>query len=57
MLFPHSKDLGARIVREHAQAFDLEVERRLVRKIDLIQTPFMWIGYGRLQDLSNREGC
>jgi hypothetical protein len=40
------KDVAASIVPEYAQAWDAAVERRVVRKIDRILMPFMWIGYG-----------
>lgn len=31
---------------EYAQPWDKEVERRVVRKIDLALIPLMWVGYG-----------
>ena len=34
------------MVSEYAQSWDDAVERRVVRKIDLILMPFMWFGYG-----------
>ncbi len=40
------KDLAATIVPEEAQAFDIEIEQRVLRKIDLWLIPWMWIGYG-----------
>jgi MFS family permease len=40
------KDIAASVVPEFAQPWDKQVERRLVRKIDLIIIPFMWFGYG-----------
>lgn len=41
-----AKDVAASIVPEYAQSWDPVVERRVVRKIDMILMPFMWIGYG-----------
>ncbi|KAK5208725.1 hypothetical protein LTR99_001243 [Exophiala xenobiotica] len=43
---PGEKDIAASVVPEFAQPWDKQVERRLVRKIDLIIIPFMWFGYG-----------
>lgn len=40
------KDIAATIVSEHAQSVDPQVERRVLRKIDLLLIPWMWIGYG-----------
>lgn len=40
------KDLAAAIVPDHAQDIDSRVERRVLRKIDLVLIPWMWIGYG-----------
>ena len=40
------RDLAAAIVPEHAQDFDVDAERRVIRKIDLFLIPWMWIGYG-----------
>lgn len=40
------KDLGAAIVPDYAQDIDSRVERRVLRKIDLVLIPWMWIGYG-----------
>lgn len=40
------KDVAASIVPEYAQPWDPAVEKRVVRKIDTILMPFMWIGYG-----------
>lgn len=40
------KDVAAAIVPEHAEDVDPAVEARVVRKIDLILLPLMWIGYG-----------
>lgn len=40
------KDIAARIVPERAQSMDPNVERRVLRKIDLFLIPLMWIGYG-----------
>lgn len=40
------KDLAAAIVPDHAQEIDSRVERRVLRKIDLVLIPWMWIGYG-----------
>ena len=40
------KDLAAAIVPDHAQAYDQDVEHRVLRKIDLWLIPWMWIGYG-----------
>ncbi|KAL8801890.1 MAG: hypothetical protein Q9182_004179 [Xanthomendoza sp. 2 TL-2023] len=40
------KDAAAAIVPDHALQLDKEVERRVVRKIDLFLIPLMWIGYG-----------
>ena len=39
-------DLAAAIVPEHAQQLDPDIERRVLRKIDLYLIPFMWMGYG-----------
>jgi hypothetical protein len=38
------KDLAFAIVGEHAQPIDPEVERRVVRKIDLFLIPSMLVG-------------
>lgn len=38
--------MAASVVPEYAQSWDQAVEKRVVRKIDLILMPFMWIGYG-----------
>ncbi len=43
---PAEKDVASSIVPEYAQSWDPAVEKRLVRKIDMILMPFMWIGYG-----------
>ncbi len=40
------KDIAATIVSEHAQSVDPNVERRVLRKIDLFLIPWMWMGYG-----------
>lgn len=40
------KDIAATIVSEHAQFLDPNVERRVLRKIDLFLIPLMWVGYG-----------
>lgn len=40
---------------EYAQGYDPGVERRLVRKIDLILISFMWIGYGGIPCLAKVE--
>ena len=40
------KDIAASVVPEYAQPWNKQVERRVVRKIDLILIPIMWIGYG-----------
>lgn len=40
------KDLAASVVPEYAQSWDKEVERRVVRKIDLALIPLMFFGYG-----------
>lgn len=40
------KDLGAAIVPDHAQAIDVQTERRVLRKIDTCLIPWMWLGYG-----------
>jgi len=40
------KDIAASVVPEYAQPWDKEIERRVVRKIDLMVIPLMWIGYG-----------
>ena len=40
------KDIAATIVSEHAQSIDPDVDRRVLRKIDLYLIPLMWIGYG-----------
>ena len=40
------KDIAASVVPEYAQPWDKQVERRVVRKIDLTLIPLMWIGYG-----------
>ena len=40
------KDLAAAIVPDHAQDVDSRVEKRVLRKIDLVLIPWMWIGYG-----------
>ncbi len=40
------KDIAASLVPEYAQPWDREVERRVVRKIDLALLPLMWVGYG-----------
>lgn len=34
------------MVPEYAQPWDKEIERRVVRKIDLALLPLMWVGYG-----------
>lgn len=39
------KDVAATIVPDHAQSWDKNVERRLVRKTDFILIPLMWFGY------------
>ncbi|KZF21625.1 MFS general substrate transporter [Xylona heveae TC161] len=43
---PGSKDVATLVVPEYAQSWDRAVERRVVRKIDMLLLPFMWIGYG-----------
>ncbi|EHY53693.1 hypothetical protein HRR80_002293 [Exophiala dermatitidis] len=43
---PSDKDLAASVVPEYAQSWDKEVERRVVRKIDLALIPLMFFGYG-----------
>ncbi len=40
------KDLAAAIVSDRAQGFDRATERRVVRKIDGVLIPWMWLGYG-----------
>lgn len=40
------KDIAATIVPEQAQDIDPEIERRVLRKVDLWLIPWMWIGYG-----------
>ena len=40
------KDLAAAIVPDHAQDVDSRVGRRVLRKIDMVLIPWMWIGYG-----------
>lgn len=40
------KDLAAAIVPERAQGFDRAAERRVVRRIDRVLIPWMWLGYG-----------
>ena len=40
------KDLAATIAPQQAQVFDPDIERRVLRKIDLWLIPWMWIGYG-----------
>jgi MFS family permease len=45
----HSKtkaDVAAQIVGAEAQTYDQNVERRLIRKVDLWVIPFLWFGYG-----------
>lgn len=39
-------DIAALIASDHAQRIDPEVERRVLRKIDVFLIPLMWIGYG-----------
>lgn len=39
------KDIGASVVPDHAQPWDRDVERRLVRKTDFILIPLMFVGY------------
>jgi len=39
-------DLAAAIVPDHAQQLDPQIQRQVLRKIDLYLIPFMWIGYG-----------
>ncbi|RMD42625.1 hypothetical protein DV735_g2496, partial [Chaetothyriales sp. CBS 134920] len=46
MHLPDGRDVAASIVSEHSQAWDKAVEKRIVRKIDLLLIPTMWIGYG-----------
>lgn len=41
-----SEDSAAEIVPEYARAIDDAVERQVLRKVDMILIPFMWIGYG-----------
>lgn len=41
-----TKDVAAALVSEYAGTWDREVERRVVRKIDLVVVPFLWVGYG-----------
>lgn len=40
------KDLAAAIVSDRAQGFDRATEQRVVRKIDGVLIPWMWLGYG-----------
>lgn len=40
------KDVAAEFVSEYAQPVDRAVERQVIRKIDIILMPCMWIGYG-----------
>jgi len=39
-------DLAAAIAPDHAQQLDPQIERQVLRKIDLYLIPFMWVGYG-----------
>jgi hypothetical protein len=41
-----SKDVAATVVPEHAESWDKEVEKRVVRKIDMVLIPWLFIGYG-----------
>ena len=40
------KDLAAAIVSDRARGFDGAAERSVVRKIDGVLIPWMWVGYG-----------
>lgn len=40
------KDLAAAIVSDRAQDFGRAAEQRVLRKIDRVLIPWMWIGYG-----------
>lgn len=42
---PDEKDIALTIVPENAQPWDKNLERRIVRKIDFILLPIMFIGY------------
>jgi uncharacterized membrane protein len=39
-------DVAAQVVGVEAQTYDQNVERRIIRKIDLWVIPFLWFGYG-----------
>ncbi|EXJ78359.1 hypothetical protein A1O3_09520 [Capronia epimyces CBS 606.96] len=43
---PGNRDIAASVVPDYAQPWDKEVERRVVRKIDLALIPLMFVGYG-----------
>lgn len=38
--------MAATVVPEYAESWDKDVERKVVRKTDLILIPFMFVGYG-----------
>jgi hypothetical protein len=50
------KDVALAFVGEHAQHIDPEVEKRVIRKIDLFLIPAMIIGTHRLQRIANERG-
>ena len=41
-----SKDVAVSLVPEYAQPWDPATEKRVLKKLDFLLMPFMWIGYG-----------